>query len=103
MPARGEPAGRHVDSTAVGAGCVAHSSRCLSCCATIGLESLYDFCRCITTGVPVETVLAITKGCGVLVPAARAAVLTVSIHESDELDQTFLGSIRPDAQRGSRS
>jgi hypothetical protein len=47
--------------------------------------------------------VAITKGCGVLVPAARAAALTVSIHESDELDQTFLGSIRPDAQRGSRS
>ena len=80
-----------------------HSSRCLSSCATIGLESLYDFCRCTTTCVPVETVLAITKGCGVLVPAARAAALTVSIHESDELDQTFLGSIRPDAQRGSRS
>lgn len=29
-------------------------------------------------------------------------LLTVSIHESGELDQTFLGVIRPDAQRGSR-
>ena len=28
--------------------------------------------------------------------------LTVSIHESGELDQTFLGVIRPDARRGSR-
>ena len=28
--------------------------------------------------------------------------LTVSIHESDELDQTFLEVIRPDARRGSR-
>jgi mannose-6-phosphate isomerase-like protein (cupin superfamily) len=29
-------------------------------------------------------------------------LLTVSIHESGELDQTFLGVIRPDARRGSR-
>jgi mannose-6-phosphate isomerase-like protein (cupin superfamily) len=28
--------------------------------------------------------------------------LTVSIHESGELDQTFLEVIRPDARRGSR-
>jgi len=29
-------------------------------------------------------------------------LLTVSIHESGEVDQTFLGVIRPDARRGSR-
>ena len=35
-------------------------------------------------------------------PELPAPLLTVLIHESGELDQTFLGVIRTDARRGSR-